>query len=112
VNRAGFEPRRSIYDGLSLPEPKSVYCEKPSTEPITRDGSKPARMNNRGKRHPRRAEFFALPTQLLELLELLFFRPTAAVVAGYKVSRVLYSLCGGTLGRRDVDLVCRRGATH
>ena len=35
--------------------------------------------------------------------------PTAAVVAGYKVSSLLYPLCGGTLGRRDVDPIPRRG---
>jgi hypothetical protein len=50
--------------------------------------------------------------QLLELLELLFFRRTAALVAGYKVSRLLYSLRGCALGRRDVDPVPRCRAPH
>ena len=50
--------------------------------------------------------------QLLELLELLFFRQTAAVVASYKLSCLLYPLCGGTLDRRDVDPVPGGGATH
>ena len=53
-------------------------------------------------------------SQLLELPEfqLLLSPSTAAVVVGYTVGRVLYSLGGGAVRRRDVDPIRCRRATH